>query len=188
MKYDELVHCIRAVSQATGEADLYIFGSQSALLHFGDNLPYDACESRETDIMTSNNSIENAYIIAGNFGEDTMFNQTFDLEVDGVLAKDIILPPGWEARATIYEIPCYDWTASVVTPDVNDIAVAKLVAKRDKDRKWLQAMYDADAIHLMTVLTRLYSLRLPMEQQQFYEGLLNRIEQHDESSWEPRRS
>lgn len=185
MEYDELLHCIRAVAEATGEQELYVFGSQSPLMHFGE-LPGGAGDSREADIMTANNSVSNSYIIDGVFCEDSKFNESFGLSIDGVLSTDIKLAPDWKNRATRYEYAPYEDgnIVFVYIPDVNDIAVAKLIAEREKDRRWLQAMYDADFLDVQFMANIIYAVDIPFEKAQRAETMLGRIIEHDDSPWQ----
>lgn len=184
MKYEELLHCIRAVAETTGEYELYVFGSQSALMYYG-TLPEEAAVSIESDIMTAYNSEANSYVIDGALGESTMFHQTHGIMVDGILVKSITLAPDWEDRVSCFPYEAYNGdTIQVFVPSVNDIAVAKLAAEREKDRAWLQAMYDKNLIDVQEMDSIIWKLDVPFEQAFHHEHMLQRIIDHDERQWQ----
>lgn len=182
MEYEELLHCIRAVAEVTGENELYVFGSQSAAMHFG-TLPPAAAESSESDIMTVHNAESNSYLIDGALGEDTMFSISTGLVVDGIQLSSLTLPDDWRTRISSYTYETYDRTVHIFVPDVNDIAVAKLIAEREKDRIWLQAMHDANLIDVQLMDLLIWKLPISFEEASHAENMLQRIIDHNEATW-----
>lgn len=185
MEYDELMHCIRAVANATNEDEIYLFGSQSVFLHLKERMPFDARASRETDIMTAYNSEDNAYLIADLFGEESDFDRMYDLTIDGVLDENLPLPQGWEDRMVSYEYQISDERiVTIYVPDINDIATSKLIAHREKDREWLQAMYDSGYIDLQIIQQNVFKMIKDWDRAQYLDKLLQCIANRVLTKWQ----
>lgn len=185
MVYDELIHCIRAVCTATGCHDLCMFGSQALLLRYG-VLPGDAAEEMEADIMCEENTERYSYIIDGCFGDDTRFANEFGITVDGMLEKSIMVLPDWRERGEEYVINVgigEQIDARVKIPSTSELAVSKLYAGREQDRRWLQAMYDAGLLDVQEMSCIIYRLPIPFEKAQHTESMLARIVAGNTSSW-----
>ena len=83
-------------------------------------------------------------LIDGSIGEGSLFHRTFSYYCDGVGPETAIMPLDWRTRATEYVTP--DGAATAVCPAIDDIAIAKLCAWREKDRDWLRAGVQAGLI------------------------------------------
>lgn len=183
MNYDEMLHCIRAVAEATGEDEIRVFGSQAPLLALGE-LPEDAAQSNEADIMTVFEPVTHSYDIDGAFNEDSQFYETFELVIDGVLESELVLADDWEERAETFDYDVGGRTIHITTPSVDDIAAGKLAAGREKDRIWLQAMYNEGLLDAQEIFSLIWRLNISFEEAQGCESRLNLILNEISTRWQ----
>ncbi|MFX7548846.1 DUF6036 family nucleotidyltransferase, partial [Acinetobacter baumannii] len=86
--------------------------------------------------------------------QNSAFHNEFGYYSDGVSPETATMPRDWQDRAIEYHGPdCPGVTA--IVPEENDIALAKLVAWREKDRIWLAHGLNAGILHLETMADRL---------------------------------
>lgn len=134
MKRHELDHLIRSAGAVTGSTDILVIGSQAVLPQLRQSAE-TVNRSNEAD-LSAMPGIENteriADLIDGVLGEGSYFNDTFGYYGQGVEPTTARLPTGWEDRMVRYENAN---THGVVAwmPEKHDIAVAKLIAGREKD-------------------------------------------------------
>jgi hypothetical protein len=83
-----------------------------------------------------------------------MFHQTFGYYAHGVDETTAVLPRGWQDRLVRVETP---GTANAIgwCLDLNDLAVSKLAAGRDKDVQFVSAMFRAHLADAEMVQQRL---------------------------------
>ena len=79
-----------------------------------------------------------ATLIDGTLGEGSQFDVTYGYYAHGVGEKTACLPDDWRDRAVKFKVPSVPDTVCIC-PEVNDIALAKLCAWREKDRVWLES-------------------------------------------------
>ena len=79
-----------------------------------------------------------------------MFHDTFGYYADGVGPETAKMPADWMQFAKLYYIE----DATVVVPDLDDIAVSKCVAGREKDADWVRGLFRHRMIELARMLDR----------------------------------
>lgn len=138
MNRQQLEHILRAAAGNADALDFVVVGSQSILGAFP-NAPADLCISMEADLYPRDRP-EDAILIEGGLGEQSMFHQTFGYYGHGVGEDTAILPEGWRERL----IPLHNENTRGATGwclEVHDLAVSKLLAGREKDIQYLQALF-----------------------------------------------
>jgi hypothetical protein len=133
----QLEHIIRAAAGTADVRDIVVIGSQSVLGTYP-NAPAELTESVEADVFPKD-APERAIVIDGAIGEESLFHQTFGYYAHGVDETTATLPDGWRDRLVKVE------TASTMGAagwclEVNDLAVSKLVAGREKDLIFVSAL------------------------------------------------
>jgi len=129
MKKREVDHVLRAAGRITGEKQFIIIGSQSLHGKFPD-LPDDLVKSFEVDLMASKHADRTEWLNA--IGLYSPFHDSFGYYADPVDDKTATLPKGWKGR--LVNLPDGD-TEGVrgLCLDPHDLAIAKYVARREKD-------------------------------------------------------
>lgn len=130
MKKQQLDHVLRAAGRITGEKQFLIIGSQSLHGKYPD-LPDDILRSAEVDLVARDNVDRTEWLNV--IGQDSPFHETFGYYADPVDETSATLPRGWKGR--LVNLPAGD-TAGVkgLCLDPHDLAIAKYVAGREKDR------------------------------------------------------
>jgi uncharacterized nucleotidyltransferase DUF6036 len=134
MKRSELEHVIRASANIANDDEIVIVGSQAILGQFPD-APTDLLVSVEADVYPKNHP-ERAELIDGSIGELSPFHDTFGYYAQGVGPETATLPVGWESRL----VPICNANTRGATGlclEVHDLVLAKYVANRDKDRRFI---------------------------------------------------
>lgn len=93
-------------------------------------------------------------LIAGTIGHESPFYRAFGYHGDGVVPDTAILPVDWRERASEIALATAPGVTAIV-PDLDDVAVSKLLAWRDKDRRWLEAGTRAGLLHPAIMAERL---------------------------------
>jgi hypothetical protein len=129
MKKREVDHVLRAAGRITGEKQFIIIGSQSLHGKFPD-LPDDLVKSFEVDLMASKHADRTEWLNV--IGLYSPFHESFGYYADPVDHKTATLPKGWKSR--LVNLPDGD-TEGVrgLCLDPHDLAIAKYVARREKD-------------------------------------------------------
>jgi len=96
-------------------------------------------------------------LIDGSIGQDSRFHSTFGYYADGVSPETSKMPLDWAKRANRYESPECPGVLAIL-PEENDIALAKLVAWREKDIGWLKDGIAAGVLSLEKMSSRLPSM------------------------------
>ena len=133
----KLHHLVRAVASITNEKNFVIVGSASVLLT-SRHIPAKMLNTDEIDIFAPDSGDEEAFsLLVESIGKGSQFDKTFHYYADGVSSKTSIMPHDWLSRARLIEnISMAGITVKV--PDINDIALAKMCAWREKDIEWLR--------------------------------------------------
>jgi hypothetical protein len=136
MKKRELDHVLRAAGEITGERQFIIIGSQSLHGKHPD-LPDEILMSAEVDLMAKNNPEKTESL---NFiGVYSRFHETHGYYADPVDENTATLPKGWKAR--LVNLPVGDTNGvSALCLDPHDLAIAKYVARREKDIVFTRAL------------------------------------------------
>jgi hypothetical protein len=129
MKKLQLDHVLRAAGCITGQKRFVIIGSQSLHGKYPD-LPDDIVRSAEVDLIATRNSDRTEWLNA--FGVHSPFHESFGYYADPVDETTATLPSGWKSR--LVDLPPGD-TEGVqgLCLDPHDLAIAKYVARREKD-------------------------------------------------------
>lgn len=162
MRRDQLEHLIRASTAILGEQAVIVVGSQSILGSF-EEPPPDAVASIEADLLPLDDPDgRKADLIDGAIGEGSPFQDLHGIYAQGVSAQTSVLPAGWRGRL----IEVSNENTSQATGwclDAHDLAVAKLVAGREKDEVFLCALFAAGLLDPSVVADRLAGTELPTE-------------------------
>jgi hypothetical protein len=132
MKKRQLDHVLRAAGRITREKEFIIIGSQSLHGSFPD-LPDALLQSAEVDLIAHGDETRTEWLNA--IGQDSEFHQQFGYYADPVEEGTATLPSGWKTR--LVELAPGD-TEGVrgLCLEPHDLAIAKYVAGRDKDREF----------------------------------------------------
>lgn len=129
MKKQQLDHVLRAAGRVSGQRQFVIIGSQSLHGTYPD-LPDSIVRSAEVDLIASRNPDRTEWLNA--IGVHSPFHESFGYYADPVDEATATLPRGWKAR--LVRLPPGD-TEGVqgLCLDPHDLAIAKYVARREKD-------------------------------------------------------
>ncbi len=137
MTRQQLEHIIRAAAGTADVRDIVVIGSQSVLGTYPD-APSELTESVEADVFPKD-APDRAIVIDGAIGEESLFHQTFGYYAHGVGETTAILPDGWRDRLVKVETAATMGAAGWCL-EVNDLAVSKLIAGREKDLNFVAAL------------------------------------------------
>jgi hypothetical protein len=143
MRREHLEHVLRAASQIAGDPDVLVIGSQSVLGAIPEErLPPAATASIEVDVAFFDDPDDRkADQVDGAIGELSAFHETFGYYAQGVSVSTAVLPAGWRDRLVLVE------TSSTAPGrgyllDPHDCVVSKLVAGREKDYHFANALIE----------------------------------------------
>ena len=140
MRRDKLDHVLRAAASVTGHDVFVLIGSAALLARFKGPTPASMLGTPEVDVYAFDaDSVEElSAMIEGSLGQDLPFHTTYGFFADGVSPQTAKMPSDWMDRAIRYSSPACPGVTAIV-PEENDLALAKLVAWRQKDIDWLRA-------------------------------------------------
>jgi hypothetical protein len=129
MKKRHVDHVLRAAGEITGEKRFIIIGSQ-ALHGKHPDAADDIVMSAEVDLIAVKGD-RTEWLNA--IGQDSPFHETYGYYADPVDETTAILPKGWKGR--LVNLPEGDTNGvGGLCLDPHDLAIAKYVARREKDR------------------------------------------------------
>jgi len=129
MKKQQVDHVLRAAGRITGEKQFVIIGSQSLHGKYPD-LADAIVRSAEVDLIASSKPDRTEFL--NEIGVDSPFHQQFGYYADPVDATTATLPRGWRNR--LVHLPPGDTEGVMgLCLDPHDLAIAKYVARREKD-------------------------------------------------------
>jgi hypothetical protein len=136
MKKQQVDHILRAAGKLTGEKQFVIIGSQSLHGKYPD-LADDILRSFEVDLVAKESPNRTEWL---NFiGQDSQFHETHGYYADPVDENTATLPKGWQGR--LVNLPPGDTEGvSGLCLDPHDLAIAKYVARREKDIVFTRAL------------------------------------------------
>lgn len=151
MKKQQLDHVLRAAGRITGQKQFVIIGSQSLHGKHPD-LPDDIVRSAEVDLIASQAPDRTEWLNA--FGVHSPFHESFGYYADPVDEKTATLPKGWKGR--LVNLPPGD-TEGVrgLCLDPHDLAIAKYVARREKDLAFTRELARREIVSQRRLLTLL---------------------------------
>jgi hypothetical protein len=129
MKKLQVDHLLRAAGRITGEKQFIIIGSQSLHGKHPD-LADDIVRSAEVDLVAKSDASRTEWLNV--IGQDSKFHEQFGYYADPCDERTARLPKGWKGR--LVNLPDGD-TEGVrgLCLDPHDLAIAKYVARREKD-------------------------------------------------------
>jgi hypothetical protein len=130
MKKHQLDHVLRAAGRITGEKQFVIIGSQSLHGKFPD-LPDEIVQSAEVDLIAKAKIERTEWLNA--IGQDSPFHEQFGYYADPVEERTATLPSGWKGRL-VNLAPGDTGGVQGLCLDPHDLAIAKYVARREKDQ------------------------------------------------------
>ncbi|QKW15732.1 DUF6036 family nucleotidyltransferase [Verrucosispora sp. NA02020] len=156
MKRAELEHVLRSTGRIVEDRNVLIIGSQSVLGTFleGD-LPLEATASMEVDVAFFDDpDDQKADQIDAFIGEFSPFHETFGYYAQGVSVSTAVLPDGWRDRLVLVESDNTQPGRGYAL-DPHDCVVSKLVAGREKDNKFADALLRAGLVRPDVVAERI---------------------------------
>lgn len=168
----QLEHVIRAAGTIANVDDLVIIGSQAILGQYPD-APAELTQSNEADLYPRDEP-DLADLIEGSIGELSPFHDTFGYYAQAVGPETACLPEGWTERL----VPARSPATRGVTGwclEVHDLAVAKLVAGREKDLDFLAALGRHGLVTAELVAARLSKTRVEPEVASLAAARLHRL-------------
>jgi hypothetical protein len=138
MKKHQLDHVLRAAGRITGQKQFVIIGSQSLHGKYPD-LPDDLVQSAEVDLIAKDQLARTEWLNV--IGQDSPFHQQFGYYADPVDDGTAVLPAGWKGR--LVNLPPGDTEGvQALCLEPHDLAIAKYVARREKDLAFNRALVD----------------------------------------------
>ena len=159
MNREQLAHVLRAASGIVDDPDILVIGSQSLLASYDeDELPLAATTSMEVDLAYFDDADDlKADTVDGAIGELSPFHESFGYYAQGVSVRTAVLPNGWRDHV-IHWSSNSTGRAHAVFLEPHDCVVAKLVARREKDRAFTQTLLQARLIDITTLRSRIDTL------------------------------
>lgn len=136
MKKQQVDHVLRAAGELTREKQFVIIGSQSLHGKYPDPAD-DIVRSIEVDLIAKNHPDRTEWLNL--IGQDSRFHETHGYYADPADENTATLPKGWKAR--LINLPPGDTRGvSALCLDPHDLAIAKYVARREKDLVFTRAL------------------------------------------------
>ena len=156
MKKHQLDHVLRAAGRITGEKQFVIIGSQSLHGRYPD-LADDIVQSAEVDLIAKNGAARTEWLNA--IGQDSPFHEQFGYYADPVEDGTATLPAGWKGRLVNLR-PGDTEGVQGLCLDPHDLAIAKYVARREKDIAFNRALAQRDLVNRERLLELLEKTRV----------------------------
>lgn len=152
MKRSDLEHIIRAAAEIADDPEIIVIGSQAILGSFPD-APPELLVSTEADVFPRNRP-DRADLIDGTIGEGSPFHDLYGYYAQGVDESTAVLPRGWKDRLiAVKNENTRGKTGWCLEP--HDLVVAKTLAGREKDLKFLEGAARGKLVELDRLLARL---------------------------------
>lgn len=136
MKKHQLDHVLRAAGRITGERRFVVIGSQ-ALHATHPDLADDIAQSAEADLIATGEVGRTEWLNV--IGQDSPFHEQFGYYADPVDEATATLPRGWKRRLVTLS-PGDTGGVEGLCLDPHDLAIAKYVARREKDLLFTRAL------------------------------------------------
>ncbi|GID27009.1 DUF6036 family nucleotidyltransferase [Paractinoplanes brasiliensis] len=159
MRREQLEHVLRAASQIADDPDVVVIGSQSILAAIPEDLlPLEATASMEVDVAFFDDSDnQKSDRVDGAIGELSPFHEMYGYYAQGVSVSTATLPPGWRDRLVLVESQSTRPGRGYAL-DPHDCVVSKLVAGREKDHAFSNALIETGLIDPTTIAARIDTL------------------------------
>lgn len=145
-EFDKVLKSLFEMTRETIQHDghIVILGSQAIIAHLDPNFfpeLEDVYLSMEVDVaamgLTEEQQSTIGNFIFKNIGENSLYDQTYGVHVDGIEIPDPGMPRGWEKRLVSVKIPGVpDDLYKAIS--VEDLVASKLYAGREKDYAYVQ--------------------------------------------------
>jgi hypothetical protein len=145
MRYEHLLHVLRASAAISDEKSFVLIGSQAVLLLL-DSPPEAALRSIEIDLYPAN-APHKAALIDGSIGALSAFHETFGYHADGVGPETAVLPTDWMTRAKF----SYFGEITAICPSLADLVLSKAAAGREKDAEFVRSLLQAGSVSFTDV-------------------------------------
>ena len=169
MQRADLEHIIRASADIANDDEIIVIGSQ-AILGQHPNAPADLLVSVEADVYPKNHP-ERWELIDGSIGELSPFHETFGYYAQGVEPGTATLPDGWEERLVVLS-NARTRGAKGLCLEVHDLAISKLVAWREKDKKFVHVLIRHGLVNRTTLEERLAQTALNEPHRKLIESVI----------------
>ena len=166
----QLEHLIRASADIADDDEIVVLGSQSILGQVPD-APAELLVSVEADVYPRNHP-DRWELIDGSIGELSPFHRTFGYYAQGVEPGTAVLPAGWQERLVVVS-NANTRGARGLCLEPHDLAIAKYVAGREKDRVFLAAAIRHRLLRQETLLERLGETPIDQDRQSFIQEKIN---------------
>lgn len=169
MRRDQLEHVIRAAAAVADDDNIVVIGSQ-AIHGTVAAPPPEAVLSVEADVFPRDHP-ERADDIDGAMGDGSMFHDTFGYYAHGVGPETAVAPAGWQTRL----VPFASENTRGATGwcmELHDLALAKLVAGRDKDIAFVRVVATAGLIDAERTRSLLETMDLAQDVHARIDGVL----------------
>lgn len=156
MRREELEHVLRLTGRIVKDRNVLIIGSQSVLGTIPESdLPLEATASMEVDVAFFDDpDDQKADQIDACIGELSPFHETYGYYAQGVSVSTAVLPDGWRDRLVLVESEnTQPGRGYALEP--HDCVVSKLVAGREKDTKFADALIRAGLVRPDVVAERI---------------------------------
>lgn len=161
LRHADIEHIMRAVSGISGQAAFVLMGAGAVIAQLR-TTPLSLMGTRELDVYASDadDIDEVSTLIDASIGEGSLFDETFGYHAHGIGPTTAILPRGWQARAKEITWPSLPGV-TCLCPDVDDIALSKVCAWREKDVRWLSAARQSGLLNLGAIRERIVDVQSP---------------------------
>jgi Nucleotidyltransferase of unknown function (DUF6036) len=168
MKKQQVDHVLRAAGEITGEKQFIIIGSQSLHGRYPD-LADEILLSAEVDLIAKNDPKKTEAL---NFiGVYSRFHETHGYYADPMDESTATLPKGWKGR--LVNLPPGDTQGvSGLCLDPHDLAIAKYVARREKDIVFIRALAARGMVEKPQLLALLAKTLIDAESQERIRGFI----------------
>ncbi|MFT4605782.1 MAG: hypothetical protein ACI9W4_002526 [Rhodothermales bacterium] len=156
MNYLQLLHAIRATCNVVDETELWVFGSQAILGTHPQPSP-ELTVSLEVDIQPKH-QVDRLIEVDGVLGEGSPFHELHGFYVHGVSIELATVPSGWQERCIPVSDPVLTNGRVGFCLEANDLALSKLAAYRDKDRRFVRRLISDGLVDCETMLGRVPDL------------------------------
>jgi hypothetical protein len=153
----QLEHIIRAAGTIADDDDIVVIGSQAILGEFP-NAPVELLVSNEADVYPRAQS-ERSDLIDATIGEGSPFQREFGYYAHGVDEATAVLPDGWRDRLILITGENTRFVRGWCL-EVHDLAIAKYVAWREKDREFTAALARHKMVFREVLCQRLVETRV----------------------------
>jgi hypothetical protein len=168
MKKQQVDLILRAAGDLTGEKQFIIIGSQSLHGKYPD-LADDILRSFEVDLIAKNNPDRTEWL--NYIGQDSQFHETHGYYADPLDESTATLPKGWRAR--LVNLPPGDTNGvSGLCLDPHDLAIAKYVARREKDIVFTRALAARGIVQQPQLLALLDKTAIDAESRERIRGFI----------------